>query len=97
MAMALAHNLPITPARSVRASEWPIETVTNVVDAVRRDRALAAEFGDVVGLGAPGLLNEIALLTPHDTKGLEFDVVIVVDPAAIVAASETGAERSTWR
>ncbi|WP_174843769.1 ATP-binding domain-containing protein [Cryobacterium sp. TMT2-23] len=112
--MALAHNLPITPARSVRASEWPIETVTDVADAVGRERALGlggtvavivlepalagvhaslvSSFGpSVVGLGAEGLLKEIALLTPHDSKGLEFDAVVVVDPAGIVAASERGA------
>jgi DNA helicase IV len=52
---------------------------------------LSAEFGSVVGLGAAGLTQEIALLTPQDAKGLEFDAVIVVDPSAIVAASERGA------
>jgi len=53
--------------------------------------ALDAEFGDVVGRGALGLLRDVALLTPQDSKGLEFDAVIVVDPTAIVAASERGA------
>lgn len=52
---------------------------------------LSAEFGDRVGLGALGLTREIALLGPRDAKGLEFDAVIVVDPAGIVAASERGA------
>ena len=52
---------------------------------------LTAEFGDSVGRGAAGLLRDIALLTPQDSKGLEFDAVIVVDPTAIVAASERGA------
>ena len=52
---------------------------------------LRAEFGDRVGLGALGLTREIALLGPRDAKGLEFDAVIVVDPAGIVAASERGA------
>nr|WP_174843833.1 ATP-binding domain-containing protein [Cryobacterium cheniae] len=117
--MALAHNLPITPAKSVRASEWPIETLPDVVSAVRRERSLglggtvavivlepalagvvaslSAEFGSaafgssVVGVGAAGLLKEVAVLTPHDAKGLEFDAVVVVDPAGIVAASSRGA------
>ncbi|TFC93289.1 MULTISPECIES: ATP-binding domain-containing protein [Cryobacterium] len=146
--MALAHNLPITPARSVRASEWPISTLPDVVSAVRRERllglggtvavivlepalagvvaALSAAFGDSgvgvgagggggvgvgvgvgggggaglglgggvgisVGVGAAGLLKDVAVLTPHDAKGLEFDAVIVVDPAGIVAASSRGA------
>jgi len=111
--VAIAHQLPITPSRAVRASEWPVETVTDVAVAVRRDRALhaggtlavvvveaaiaaiqdtlTAEFGDDVGLGALGLNRPIALLTPQDAKGLEFDAVIVVDPSAIIAASERGA------
>jgi DNA helicase IV len=110
--VAIAHQLPITPSRAVRASEWPVETVTDVAEAVRRDRALhagtlavvvvdaeidavqarlTAEFGDDVGRGALGLTRAIALLTPQDAKGLEFDAVIVVDPSAIVAASERGA------
>ncbi len=52
---------------------------------------LGAEFGSALGLGPAGLTSEIALLTPQDAKGLEFDAVIVVDPGGIVAASERGA------
>lgn len=110
--VAIAHQLPITPSRAVRASQWPVEVVTDVVDTVRRDRSLhagtlavivldadidvlhatlTAEFGDDVGLGALGLTRNIALLTPQDAKGLEFDAAIVVDPSAIIAASERGA------
>jgi DNA helicase IV len=111
--VAISHRLPITPSRTVRSSEWPVETVADAAVAVRRDRALGAggtlavivvdaalddlestlraEFGDLLGVGALGLSREIALLTPQDAKGLEFDAVIVVDPAAILAASERGA------
>ena len=111
--VAMSHRLPITPSRTVRSSEWPVETVADVAVAVRRDLALGtggtlavivvdagihnldttlrAEFGDLLGVGALGLSRQIALLTPQDAKGLEFDAVIVVDPAAILAASERGA------
>ncbi|MET4783094.1 UvrD-helicase domain-containing protein [Glaciihabitans sp. UYNi722] len=111
--MAVAHGLPVTPSRAVRASEWPIEVVTDAAEAVRRNRALdtggtlavivlepqlpalaealAGEFGTAVGVGAQGLSRDVAIITPQDAKGLEFDAVIVVDPAAIVAASERGA------
>ena len=110
--VARAHNLPITPSRTVRASEWPVMLGTDVSAAIRRDRALEAggtlaviavdtaisalqrtleaEFGTLVGLSSLGLTREIALLTPNDAKGLEFDAVIVVDPSAIIAASERG-------
>ena len=111
--VALSHGLSITPSRTVRSSEWPVDTVADAAVAVRRDRALGAggtlavivvdagldalestlraEFGDLLGVGALGLSREIALLTPRDAKGLEFDAVVVVDPAAILAASERGA------
>ena len=52
---------------------------------------LVAEFGGAVGLGAVGLTRDIAVITPQEAKGLEFDSVVVVDPAAILAASERGA------
>ena len=38
-----------------------------------------------------GTGETVTLLTPPEAKGLEFDAVVVVDPAAIVAASERGA------
>ncbi len=109
--MAVAHGLPVTPSRSVRASEWPITVVTDAATALRRDLrydgtvaviavgdavdALAArlepEFGQLIGRGAAGLTRPIALLTTQEAKGLEFDSVVVVDPAAIVASSTRGA------
>lgn len=111
--MAIAHNLPITPSRAVRASEWPIEVVADAAEAIRRDRAigaggtlavivlepqlaaladsLVAEFGSAVGVGAQGLRRDVAIITPQEAKGLEFDAVVVVDPNAIVAATERGA------
>ncbi|WP_349904492.1 HelD family protein [Parafrigoribacterium humi] len=110
--MAVEHALPITSARSVRESEWPVAVVTDVVEAVRADLAiddtgtlaviatdaevpvlharLRAEFGDLVGLGADGLALPIAVLSPRESKGLEFDSVVLVDPSGIVAG-ERGA------
>ncbi len=46
---------------------------------------------DIVGRGAVGLRRPVALVTPQDAKGLEFDAVIVVEPADIVADSPRGA------
>ena len=111
--MAIAHGLNVTPSRAVRSSEWPIETVDDACEAVRRDRTigtggtlavvvleselaelgdrLTAEFGSQVGIGAIGLTRDIAVITPQEAKGLEFDSVVVVEPAAILAASARGA------
>ncbi len=54
--------------------------------------ALATEFSPVeVGVGARGLARAIAVLTPADAKGLEFDAVVVVEPADIIEEHERGA------
>ncbi len=69
-------------------------TVAVIVPDSRIDEVeslLVAEFGDLIGRGSRGLTSEVGLITAQDAKGLEFDSVIVVDPAAIVAASERGA------
>jgi len=61
----------------------------SAIDGV--EQRLQDAFGAAIGRGPRGLTSEVALLTPHDAKGLEFDSAIVVDPAAIIAASERGA------
>ncbi|KJC65471.1 HelD family protein [Agreia bicolorata] len=53
--------------------------------------ALSESFGRDIGLGAQGLNRAIAVLTPQDAKGLEFDAVVVVDPDGILAESSRGA------
>jgi DNA helicase IV len=44
-----------------------------------------------VGGGAAALDARIGVLTPDQAKGLEFDAVVLVEPAAIVAESRRGA------
>jgi len=122
--MAAAHGVPITPTRSVREGEWPIDIdrvepagsaealAAAVVEAVNRVRStssgstaviatpeivgaiepiIMAELGDIVARGAAGLRKPVALVTPSDAKGLEFDSVVIAEPAAIIASSERGA------
>lgn len=43
-------------------------------------------------VGADGLSERVTLLTAEESKGLEFDHVIVVDPAGIVTAEEDWAK-----
>ncbi|MGV8876012.1 MAG: HelD family protein [Rhodoglobus sp.] len=120
-AMALAHQVAITPSRAVRESPWAVTVLTpatdnraaTVVAVVRADRAisvqatiavivseslldeilaaLTAEFSPDVGEGAAGLAKAIAVLTPREAKGLEFDSVIVVEPQRIVSEISRGA------
>ncbi len=53
--------------------------------------ALEAEFGTDVGRTAVGLARPIAVLTPSESKGLEFDAVIVVEPQLIIDETPRGA------
>jgi DNA helicase IV len=53
--------------------------------------ALLARFGAEAGIGAAGLARPIAVITPAEAKGLEFDNVVIVSPAAIVAENPRGA------
>jgi DNA helicase IV len=53
--------------------------------------ALAIHFGNEVGRGAVGLARPIAVLTPQESKGLEFDSVVVTEPQRIVEDALRGA------
>jgi hypothetical protein len=60
--------------------------------------ARAAELGEAVGRAVPGvsrgdspdLTSEIVLLSAGQAKGLEFDSVLIADPAAILSGSPRG-------
>lgn len=60
-------------------------------DANRVSAALSEEFGDRVGHGVHALTSDVAVMTAQEAKGLEFDSVVIVEPARIVAASARGA------
>ena len=53
--------------------------------------ALAGAFGAEYGRGPLGLTRPIALLTAQEAKGLEFDVVVVVEPQRIIDEVARGA------
>lgn len=66
----------ITPAG---ARDDVVEALTKALDE------------DLVATGAGGIDAEIAVLTARESKGLEFDAVVVLDPAAILAEGPRGA------
>jgi len=51
---------------------------------------LARQHGGDVGEAAQGLSRPIAVLTPQESKGLEFDAVVVVEPHEIITGSARG-------
>jgi len=53
--------------------------------------ALAAAIPGEVARAAMGLRRSVAVLTPGEAKGLEFDAVVVVEPTSIVESGPRGA------
>ena len=49
--------------------------------------ALRAVYGSRIGHGAGSLEQDIVVIDPHEAKGLEFDGVIIVEPAALLAGA----------
>ncbi|MCU1406629.1 MAG: hypothetical protein JWQ43_2932 [Glaciihabitans sp.] len=52
--------------------------------------ALQRQHKDAIGEGALGLSRPLAVLTPQESKGLEFDAVVVVEPNEIITGSARG-------
>ena len=53
--------------------------------------ALESSLGRAVGRGAAGLSRAVAVLTPLESKGLEFDAVVVVEPQRMIEEISRGA------
>ncbi len=53
--------------------------------------ALAAHFANEVGRGAIGLTRPIAVLTAQESKGLEFDSVVIAEPQGLIDEAPRGA------
>ncbi|MCP2247443.1 HelD family protein [Lentzea aerocolonigenes] len=95
------HHPALRPPRSVRESgelPWRLQAadVPGALAAVideHTDGQLAIITLDAGGLAdalslpvPPDLTGKVVLLTPDEAKGLEFDVVVIADPAAVLAA-----------
>ncbi|WP_245657962.1 HelD family protein [Herbidospora mongoliensis] len=80
------------PSQSIRHGEPPrsIEVPAADLAAVARDLALDPGNGLVGIIAPPGLLEGALVVPAPDARGLEFDTVIVVDPAAIEAYRASG-------
>jgi len=100
----LAEAAPdVTPCRSVRAGGQEPEFVAVdgdaavVAEAGRIATELAGLYGTVGLVISPDLRPglgtvpaEVTVLDPPDAKGLEFDAVVVVEPAAIAGGDARG-------
>jgi superfamily I DNA/RNA helicase len=84
----LAYRQGGTPPKLVRVAEEELMTMA-AHEAAAFDEGLLAVIGPR-SLVEDGVIDETYVLTPPQAKGLEFDHVVVVEPARIV---EEGGER----
>ncbi len=114
LAMAAAHDLPVTEVSSVRDGErdplWQRVEADGLADGAAqavadllderigriavitvgsRVEQVAAALREkpqmpTVGLGSAGVDDEVAVMTAQDAKGLEFDAVVIVEPAELI-------------
>ena len=86
------------PAAAVQAAVWLAQQAGDGKLAVIVPESLAAELADAVraalpatAIGAdPDLTSPVVVLTVRQAKGLEFDCVLIAEPAAILAESPRG-------
>jgi DNA helicase IV len=83
----VSHDVDGALRRAVTDVVSSVAGTVALVTPVTRRAAVAAMLGD---LGADR--DRVTVLEPLDTKGLEFDGVVVVEPDEVVAESESG-----WR
>jgi DNA helicase IV len=82
--MAIAHGLPVTPSRAVRGSDWPIAVVSDVVEAVARERALGVG-GTVAVIVPDSLIDQVGLrlvaefgaVVGRGSRGLTSEVALI--------------------
>ena len=97
---------PVDVVRAVHLAESVVDTIDadrrvdsrGTVAVIVSDSLIASiwpaieqRFANEVGRGAAGLTRAIAVLTPQESKGLEFDSVVVVEPQRIVDEISRGA------
>ncbi|MEE1649222.1 DNA helicase [Brachybacterium sp. J144] len=120
LAMARAHDLPVTPVTSVREGDRDplveqvdasaleervaasvaalhaegIGRLAVITSSSRRDAVIASlctfDALPTIGAGSSGVDDEIAVMTAQDAKGLEFDGVVILEPAEVLAEHGAG-------
>lgn len=96
LSVASAALLPAAVADAVAAdraidSAGTLAVISAVAHLDAIAHALGDRFGHDVGRGSQGLSRPIAVLSARESKGLEFDAVVVVDPDGMLRESALGA------
>lgn len=88
-ALAAAVVRVVEQVRGETQGSTAIIATPEIADAIAP--IVTESLGDDVARGAAGLRRPVALVTPGDAKGLEFDSVVIAEPMAIIESSQRGA------
>lgn len=78
------------PEIARRAGEGLVGIIASDADLDWAREVVAEALGDALGADQPGAETEVLVVSTAEAKGLEFDEVVLIEPAAIVAASPQG-------
>ena len=73
-----------------RAGAGRVAVIAAAKEVAAVGKVLAAAMPDAVGVGDTAVDNRIAVLSPTNAKGLEFDAVVIVNPRTVAATEGSG-------
>jgi len=84
-------SLPAVVATELeRAEGGRVAVIAATAEVAAVGDVLSATMPDVVGVGDSAVDNPVAVLSPTNAKGLEFDAVVIVNPSTIGATEGSG-------
>jgi DNA helicase IV len=80
----------VVAAEIARAAGGRVAVIAASDEVAAVGAVLAAEMPDDVGVGDSAVDHRVAVLSPTNVKGLEFDAVVIVNPATVAATEGSG-------
>jgi DNA helicase IV len=80
----------VVAAELARAAGGRVAVIAASSEVQAVGDVLVAAMPDDVGVGDSAVDNRVAVLSPTNVKGLEFDSVVIVNPATVAATEGSG-------
>ncbi|WP_425863550.1 HelD family protein [Arthrobacter sp. TWP1-1] len=81
----VAQVVAVMPEETAAVGGGLVAVITPAAMVQETATALRAVYGNRIGHGAGSLEQDIVVIDPHEAKGLEFDGVIIVEPATLLS------------
>lgn len=86
----VAHLAEVLPGEVEKAEGGLTAVIAPRTLLAQARRAAVGLFGRRVGIGSGGVEQDVVVTTAHEAKGLEFDVVVLLEPEDLVAEADGG-------